>query len=591
MSIDRSYYRTTVLDPESSLPLYVLDTTFFPQNDDPCFLDAVLNIYPETPHTLIIFTNGVKQIDLLRFIKSPYLRKIYLVHGNWLIKGIADVLTKLTINPSSPKPTIVNCENISSLAKFVDITKLPISLHTYLIDKIQYKNQRIIINRHFDPLYGQPLSMYTSNKLPLTQFQRIYNNLVAYLSNPSLDIQLTASDWTTIIQCSALDNQTKISIDILSECLKRDQKVILSEYSFLEHYMIIIKFILKLSNSNNPLIPAQLLIDTNVNFKKCKSVNKFFNDILTHTHQLLDKSQFQHMECYDNSYILVKIFKLFKFLLNKLQRETLILEPNAKNVSKSKDRQSLRLILSFTKILYTDNEEDLTSQDDDDIGFDNLFKLIRYVMEEFDNLSILGTQYRLDDFNNHISMEDFLAFEIFKDKLLGRENESNLIHPPTIKEPGSPVKLSKTAKDISAPPTPTPFPEATPPMPRNTKLSDSMESEIDKVAASVESLGLNDIDLYKTPKKSTNGDVMNDLLTPLPATQTLASPMHGTSVVKNTNLRKYTEKDLAVQLQAEAARKAELLKREQAIEVERGVRRGERKVSRLARLYEEKYMQ
>lgn len=695
VNIDRCYYRTTTFDPETNLPLYVLDLTFIPStilkqsgtapdiDSQPKlqnFINSIIERLSNENHALVLFTNGFYQsaqssdqssfklpLNIIKIFKlipidsKKYLRKIYIVHGNWIIKSVIDIFTKFYSFNSNLNPIFINCDNLSSLSHYLDITKLPISLHTYLIDKIQYKNNKIILNRHFPPLYARPLtiySLYNSNpvnsSLPLNQFQRIFNNLIAYLSNKSLDIELTATDWNTIIKCSALSNETKISIDILSDCLKRDQLIVLSDYSFLEHYMIIIKFILKLSNSKFPLIPLEILLEYSVDFNNLNQVNTFFNKVLTFRHPLVDlnglKSTQEHhnlneIDSYDNAYILIKIFKLFKYLLNKLERETHILEPNAKNHIKSIERQSLRIILAFTKILYTDNNEDsLASNDDDDIGFDNLFKLIRSVMQHFDTLTILGTNYTLDDFNNHISFDDFLAFENFKNKQLGVQDvlESKIIDNSK-KLNLSPVKpKASNTHDL----------QPLPPMPRKNKLfaksttstnersvsTSSNESnpssvsssssylltsadasipitksEVEILANSVESLGIEDSDdLFKTPKRSTLSpysadscpdadhddletinDMVGDLLTPTKPTLNPHTLLHKVSQnsLMQRNLRKYTEKDLVVQQQVEKEKQAAMMKEQHAKEVEKGVRRGERKVSRLARLYEEKYMQ
>lgn len=778
-SIDRCYYRTSTVDPETSLPLYVLDATFIPSSifngststtdidSEPKlqnFVNKIIAKLPQEDHALILFTNGFYQssltqqqrdsgsdnttsaeslispspeqsnfklpLNIIKILKlippesKKYLSKIYIVHSTWLLKSIVDLFAKFYSFNSSNRPVIINCDNLTTLSHHVDITKLPISLHTYLIDKIQYKNNKIVLNRHFAPIYGRPLTIYslhnssgsTSSVFPLNQFSRIFNNLIAYLSNKDLDTPLSITDWTTIIRCSALSNETKISIDILSDCLKRGQQIVLADFSFLEHYMIIVKFILKLSNSKSPLIPLEVLIShhsdaSQLDFSDVQQVNQFLNEVLTYRHPLIDTSDHAHssvqtpiaftdtpessaivenfesneIDSYDNSYILIKIFKLFRYLLNKLEREAYILEPHAKNQTKSVERQTLRIILAFTKILYADNPESSSSYsstqeelDYDDIGFDNLFKLLRSIMQYFDKLTILGTSYTLDDFNNHISFDDFLAFETFKNKQLGVQDvlESKIITHK--KQHGQEVKPSRTSpikpkRQLEmAPPLP--------PMPRKNHLlciesktngstgsvssrstsassqnsgisstSSYMQtnadttipvtrSEVDILVKSVESLGLADdnavnfdydVDnVYKTPQRAVTNkqsedlsdtetlrDMVGDLLTPtrplnsMTSTSSIADTLLTPSPrkpsrplpakptflenilpAKNSNLRKYTEKDLEVQQQAEKLKKAAILKEQHAKEVEQGVRRGERKVSRLARLYEEKYM-
>jgi hypothetical protein len=752
--VEKCFYRSATFDPESTLPLYVLDTTFLPSsllkstasNDVEntklnSFVDKLLAQLPSEDHALVILTNGFYQADaskdgsgikvplnIMRLLKQVptdkkrFLRKIYIVHSSWLLKSLLEIFTKF-ITSASNKPTVINCENLTALAKVIDITKLPISLHTYMVDKVQYRNSKIVLSRHFPPLYGRPLTIYTlhnttatESALPLTQFARIYNNLVAYLSNDNLDVTLTLDDWTTIVRCSGIPSETKITIDILSECLKREQCITLSDYSFLEHYMIIVKFVLKLSNSKCPLVPMEVLTAYSVDFEDVKQVDSFLNKVLLYRHPLLDPSgthsQDQQsniaadLDSYDNAYILIKLFKLFKFLATKLSREAHVLEPSAKNMTKCMERQSLRLVLAFTKILYTDIDSDdslISTNDDDDIGFDNLFKLIRAVITHFDTLTILGTEYTLDDFNNHISFDDFLAFENFKNQKLGVQDvlESKIVHhksnddvtPTSISTPTSPVKPKCQLGDppvvplprkthLTSPPTLTLTTTSTttstpePLVKSKTASNDSLnshadsqlslassesylptsadvsipmnKSEVDFVAESIENIGIenddpSNLDLFTTPKRPARNAIQdltpNPLVSPSPSftsalahiptpttpsvsitsanskkmpptipkklsTQSLSSIGHyspGTTpstpgvanqgFVKNVNLRKYTEKDLAVQQKAERVKLEVKKKEEQQKEVERGVRRGERKVSRLARLYEERIME
>ncbi|TID30791.1 hypothetical protein CANINC_000707 [Pichia inconspicua] len=641
---NRCYYRSATLDPQSQLPLYVLDLTHVPpavlsssasQPNDTAlqsFTDTLISLAPDQNHALVVFTNGLhreglddstagttdRSLTLIRFLKlipaasRENLQKMYIVHGTWILKSVVDVFSKFHALASNTgrQPSIIKCDTLTALSHHIDLTKLPISLHTYIIDKIYFHNSRIILTRDFPPLYGEPLTIYDS-QFPLSQFQRIFNNLISYLSRPQLDVHLSRRDWNTIIKCSSLPAETKLAIDILSDCLKRGQLVSLSDYSFVEHYMIFVKFVLKLSNSKTPLIPPQLLLAYKIDFSDITQVNSFLNKVLLFKHHLSSTT-------YDNAYILIKIFKIFNYLTLKVQREVSLIDPSAKNSQKAIERHKLRLVLAFTKILYAENStlnstDSLASTDlDDDAGFDNLFKFVRSLFDNYDTLTVLGTPHTIDDFNNHISTDDFIAFENFKINALGDTDKvearvvNNLPQSHT-----SPVKITV----VPSPPR-TNSHSPSPSMPRNNELftmakhknidiqpmtPDSSEtapipvtqSQVDIVIDSLESLGIED----DVDANTDDVDIDQAFTTPtrpprIPQKKPSTLSLHETIVpMVNNNLRKYTDRDLALQEEVERQRIAEQKKQEHAREVERGVRRGERKVSRLARLYEEKYMQ
>ncbi|GMM28928.1 Ecm25 protein [Martiniozyma asiatica (nom. inval.)] len=662
--MDRCFYKTSTYDPLSSLPIYVLDSTFFPINiienfdqndvDFQLFSQNLLNLFPKEPFSLIFFTNGFYKYDsssfassstmklpinLIKFLKfipvetKQKMSKIYIVHGSWLLKSIVEILKKFW-GFTSGSSNFIHCENLTELSTHVDITKIPISLHTYIIDQVQYNNN-IILNRHLSPLYSQPITL--SSNLPLTQFSRIYNNLIGYLTNKNLDIELSSNDWETILKCSNLSDETKIAVDILSKCLKRDQLIVLSDYSFLEHYMIIIKFLIRLATSNAPLIPQESIINEKINFETVEDVTQLLNKILLFKHKNSD-------QLYDNAYIIIKIIKLMHHLLLKLERETNIIEPNAKNLGKSKERQKLRLILAFTKVIYSEGDED------DSLGFDLLFKFLKGVLDNYQQVKILATEYTIDDFNNFINFDDFLAFEKFKNKQIGNENINELItkdsnynnndnfnenenenenenKKQTHEPPLSPIKSkinSQKGNDQKRPPTP--------PMPRKIKLL-SIEGDkanetikvsqntLSRLADAVEDLGIednstcgsvesftsidsfsNDVKNFKTPTKPFKPIELRTPATPSTLTDNISPPVTPTPTSNNSILwpskhpmtsvqkKKYTEKDKILAEQAKNKLQEQEAMNKRHKEVEKGVNRGERKVSRLARLYEEKLL-
>lgn len=602
---DRCLYRTSILDVETQSPVYVLDSTFFPPElinnfsnfDSNSFTNELIPLFPSEKFTLVFFTNGFYKYDnktniklplnLIKFLKfipqsvKDLMAKIFIVHGNWISKSIVEVLRKFWGYSNK----ITHCETLTQLAQNLDLTMIPVSLQTYIIDKFQYNNELVITSRHFEPIYGKPLIFY--HPQAFNQFARIYNNLIAYLTNKKLDIRLSKDDWRTIIECQIFSDETKISVDILSNCLKRDQNVVLSDYSFLEHFLIIVKFILKLSNSYQPLINEEALEEFDLS--TLGSVNSLLNKVLTYRNPLLNSGDVKTIDSYDNSYVLIKILKLFKYMLMKLERECNV--SDAKDPKRCVERQKLKLVLSYTKILYSDKSDD--NEFEDDASFDKLFRLIQAVMDKYDDLTVLNTKYCIEDFNNFMSVDDFVAFENFKNQQLGVDEviQSSLVsHVEEAQR--SPIKashLDRNAEDKPSPPTP-PLPRKvnilstneypqTPTPKSPTRISVS-QSDISMLADQVDDFGLEPTN-FKTP------------LRPIKPIGLKSTPVKNSPVKPselNPNSIKYTEKDREILNRAEREREIAEQKAKSHKELEKGVLRGERKVSRLARLYEEKLL-
>lgn len=635
-SRSRCLYKSSISVPETETPIYILDSTFFPQElinnfnefDSQSFTNELIPLFPNEKFTLVFFTNGFYKYDqtnnnktkltlplnLIKFLKfipqevKDSMDKILIVHGNWISKSIVEILRKFWGYSNK----IIHCENLTQLSQNLDITMIPISLQTYIIDKFQYNNKLILTSRYFEPIYAKPLNFYYPQ--PFNQFSKIFNNLIAYLTNKKLDIKLSNDDWNTIIQCQILNDETKISVDILSDCLKRDQAIVLSDYSFLEHFLIIIKFILKLSNSNQPLINQESL--ENFNLSNLENINALLNNVLTFRNPLLNLNEkVKTVDSYDNAYILIKILKLFKHMLLKLERECNTIEPNSKSLLTSIERQKLKLILSYTKILYSDksiNDEEL----EDDLSFDKLFRFIQAIMDKYDDLTILNTNYSIEEFNNFMSIDDFIAFENFKNQLIG---VNQVIENTIVSSKGdeikssqrSPLKAKHIEKDENiqqqqqqqdeekpSPPTPplprksniitlneypeTPTPKSNVSMLNSSNRITISQSDISLLAEEIDDFGLEPIK-FKTPLKPIKPTELKS--TPIKILNTPIKPSE-----LNPNSIKYTEKDKEIMDKSERERLVAEEKAKSHKEVEKSAIRGERKVSRLARLYEEKLL-
>lgn len=395
----------------------------------------------DKPYSLILFTTAFNNVHLpskdrvrlpLTFMKlfqmipesqRDLLTKLYIVHGSWLVKSFVEVFRKLW----SQNRQIIHCRNLVDLSHYVDITKIPISLMTYIVDRTVFGGKTVSDKKY--PLYGMPLLV--ENELPFRQFARIYNNMMSYLKNPNLNFKLSESEWQMTLRINYLDEDTRLTVSILNGCMKRDQAIYLCDFSFLEHYIILMKFLYRVSESVEPLIAIETLPSDN-DWDDVDQFNAQFNNLLIFQHARRTKDGPTSGQ-YDYSYILIKVLKLFHTLLEKLSNEVETFEGYDKDPGGVTRRQVLRLILAYTKVLY---ESEAKNADEE--GFDRLFKFIHATMRHYNQIRVFGTETKLEDFNNYITREDFYGFDKFKHKvlsaLLQRDRDANNEHLPARKK-------------------------------------------------------------------------------------------------------------------------------------------------------------
>ncbi|KAG7851521.1 hypothetical protein KL941_001190 [Ogataea angusta] len=545
----RVFFKSDTYDPSSELPLYVLDTTLFPslsnERQIAQLAERIVSQMPAEDYCLVLLAGGfcdydndhattfkmplnlVKLFNLIPSQNKRYLYKVYLVHGsNWIVKSVVDFFKRFW----NFTRQIAYCENLSILAQHVDITKIPISLTCYLVDKIVYSNDRIILNRQFPKIYGVPLNL--SHGLAFKQFSKIYNNLLSYMTTKHLDKHLTPEEWLTLIKGGQLKQETLVAVEIFSDALSRDQRLCLSDFSFLEHYLILERFIAQLSESDQPLIPLDVLTKYNYDFSRLEDLNTAFGELLSFKYPVSKRPALKSLDNsapvlnvqrlnYDNSYILVKLVVLMRRLVIKLSHEET--EPHAKNITQMKERQNLRLILSFTKILYNER-----ANQELDNGFDTLFKFLCSLFRNYDKVLVKGNQLR--DFENLISMDDILDFE--KKGVTDSPMERKIAYKVRVTEPPTPP-VARKAKDRKP------------------------EIEVD---------GQFEDFVFESGKQKVSDKLRNELLRP--------------SEQLTSKLVKYTEKDLLFQQSQQKTRDAT-----GRFRVARG-----RNVSRLTQLYEQKLL-
>lgn len=431
---DRLLYKTQVVDGDSGLPVYVFDTSFVPSSilKNECdesqmakfTSDLWRNLPDQSDYCLAFFTTAFSRYDtskglqiklpmnFVKFFQSippakrDHALKLYVVHGNWFTKSFIELFKTIWHFGKE----IVHCENLAALADNLDITGIPVSLMTYMVDRSVYGSKSLPTPRDAPQIFGTPC--IPENELAFKQFSRIYDNIMAYLKTPKLNFDLTKDEWQMVMRINYLDDETHLTVSILSNCIKRNQRVFLSDFSFLEHYIVLMKFIYKMNASQDPLIPAQILtIDPVFDFDDVDSLDGMLNDILIFKHPKRVNGNLVNGQ-YDNAYVIIKTFKFFHALMLKLHNEIQQLGSVHRNMKRSRDRQTLRLILAYTKVLYNE------SGDDDETAFDNLFKFISGVLNHYDEMKVFGTDYNVEAFNDYITLPDYIAFESFKTNIL-----------------------------------------------------------------------------------------------------------------------------------------------------------------------------
>jgi hypothetical protein len=159
---NKALFKSDTVDPFTGLPIYVFDSNYLPDlsNSDydkktveSLMLKAfkkIITRIPNSPYVLICFTSGFRSfnnsnnswVTLLKCYQlfpetlKENMRKVYMVHESWLIRSFTQILTnvvQLTMFKRS-QDRIHYCRDLTELSKFVDITKLRISLDIYLYD-------------------------------------------------------------------------------------------------------------------------------------------------------------------------------------------------------------------------------------------------------------------------------------------------------------------------------------------------------------------------------------------------------------------------------------------------------------------------
>lgn len=174
---EKAFFKTDTIDPFTNLPVYVFDSNYLPNFED-VDLDRktleqlivkafkrIMTRIPKHPYVLTCFTSGFRNFNhtnnswvtclkcyqLLPEELRSHLKKIYIVHESWLVRSMIQVLQNVlrisffktnSIN-GERYDRLIHCNNLSDLSKYIDITKIRISLDVYLYDS-QFEDRLII---------------------------------------------------------------------------------------------------------------------------------------------------------------------------------------------------------------------------------------------------------------------------------------------------------------------------------------------------------------------------------------------------------------------------------------------------------------
>ncbi|CAK7905202.1 protein Ecm25p [[Candida] anglica] len=283
--MERIFFKTGILDPSTSLPIYVFDTSYLPSTDlinYDAFIPTMMKYLPAEPYTLVMFNCGLNKISWvwgIKFLKQfldgddtesdnlSNLIKIYTVHDSWFVKSLTQIFnTKKNLSAlqrmidsfdlSSPfdnnpfdinsmkatkrRSKIVRCSNLSELSRHVELTKLKISLNIYK-HNLQLEPEIQLYN-HAPLLLNQDTTLYKlQNPLFYHHFYQIFNILDMYADKAELIFHKPGN---------------KSNTDILFHCINRNQWIWINDWDL---YCIAAVFKKILTDLPQPIIPLSCI--------------------------------------------------------------------------------------------------------------------------------------------------------------------------------------------------------------------------------------------------------------------------------------------------------------------------------------------
>lgn len=195
--MERIFYKTSVVDPETKLPVYIFDTSYLPStkviNYDR-FIPTLMETLPSERYVLVMLSCGLNKISWIwgiKFLKTflsdnesnllDKLVRIITVHDSWFVKTITEIFKNYSITRKnfsllnklmesfnfisdfdkgvSNFGTIRHCANLAELHRCIDVTKLKLSLNVYKYDcqlgnDLELLDKNLILNKNtrIDPV-------------------------------------------------------------------------------------------------------------------------------------------------------------------------------------------------------------------------------------------------------------------------------------------------------------------------------------------------------------------------------------------------------------------------------------------------------
>ena len=277
ISINKLFFKSFSIDPNSGHSIYVFDSTYLPDpaeiGDDKQVYDMLIDELmgtliaklPSSPFSLVIFSSGFTQkkiswvYGIKMFSKLPreakyYLQKTYIVHESFFIRTVYQVLVKAlnikyltqmnsdvssveenSFENGTQQVSIVHVPDLTALSQLIDIARLRISLNVYLYD---YSIEDSV---HVPQNYFDRLSDINRRKYRQLVFDKIFRKLTTYVVKTELIFQKPGSSK---------------KVNIFLDLMERNNYVDISQWDIYSLGTIFLSF---LKNKAKPLIPVDLI--------------------------------------------------------------------------------------------------------------------------------------------------------------------------------------------------------------------------------------------------------------------------------------------------------------------------------------------
>lgn len=224
--VERVVYGTPTFDPETRLPLVVIDSTALPKSPSEYPTDLAsqaIERLPQTPHALVFFACGAPNLPswawmskihamLSRDVKKR-VGKVYIVHEPWWLRASTQVMRASGMVSAKFGDKMVHAATLSELARHVDITQINIPPAVYMYNSTL--ESRITVPRHHMPVFGVPLQ----RKGPQVMYPRMWEECCAYLR----------AVGTSVHNLFQVEERTTVSL-ILRDAYDRGQTLHLASY-------------------------------------------------------------------------------------------------------------------------------------------------------------------------------------------------------------------------------------------------------------------------------------------------------------------------------------------------------------------------